>query len=140
MAVPKSFHESFAHDAIAPPSDRSTGLVFSVVAILVALAWRHDPRVVVSALSIACVLAGLSLMAPKILRPINFAWFHFGLALNTLMRPLVMFVLFALVVVPAGIVMQQLRDPLRKKSQRDTKSYWIERATQDPPGSMINQF
>ena len=35
--MPNNFHESFAGSAIKPPSERSTGLMFAGVALIVAL-------------------------------------------------------------------------------------------------------
>jgi hypothetical protein len=136
----KNFHEAFSHEAVKPPSERSTGLVFTAVAVIVAVLWRHDMVVVGIALSIAAVLAGASLLVPHWLRPLNIAWFWVGLALNKVVSPIVMLVLFAVAIVPFGLVLQLRADPLRKKRQPDGKSYWIERDKSGPPTSMVNQF
>src|SRR5262245_16936240 len=100
--MPKALHENFAHETPTPPSERSTGLVFTAVAILVAVMWRNSTVVVIAALSIAAVLAAISLLAPAILRPLNFAWFWLGIALNRVVSPIVMLALFAVTIVPFG--------------------------------------
>ena len=40
--VKTNFHESYTQSEIKPPSERSTGLVFGAVAVLVAVLWRSD--------------------------------------------------------------------------------------------------
>ena len=61
----KSFHERYnSGEVVKPPSDRSTGIVFTVVALVVAALWRGAPLVWQVALGMAGVLAILSLAAP----------------------------------------------------------------------------
>jgi hypothetical protein len=136
-----NFHESFALGAVKPPSDRSTGLVFSAVALLVALLWRNEPAVPLSALGLAAALALVSLTAPRLLRPLNSLWFEFGLLLHRIVNPLLMLALFALVFVPAGALMRLKRDPLRLRRQPEASTYWIgHEAGEDAAASMANQF
>ena len=118
---------------VKPPSDRSTGLVFTVVAILVAVMWRHNAAIVIAALTVAAVLVAVSLLAPQILRPFNLAWFRLGIALNRIVSPIVMLAIFVVAIVPFGLVMQRLSDPLRKKCRPEAKTYWIEQDTKGPP-------
>ena len=136
----KNFHETYSHEAAKPPSERSTGLVFAAVAVIVAVLWRHHAVALSVALSLAVALAALSLLVPHWLRPLNIAWFWVGLALNKVVSPIVMLVLFAVAIVPFGLALQLRADPLRKKRQPDRKSYWIERDRSGPPASMVNQF
>ena len=77
------------------------------------------------ALGIAAMLAAVSLIAPTLLKPLNILWFQFGLLLHRVVNPIVMFALFALVFVPAGI-MRILRDPLRSRRPTEVSSYWID--------------
>jgi hypothetical protein len=136
-----NFHEAFAHEVVTPPPARSTGLVFTAAALIVAILWRHNASVVVAALSIAAVLCFVSIWRPRLLAPLNIAWFRLALALNAVMSPLVMAVIFAVAIVPFGFALQLLSDPLRKKRNPDAKTYWLQRdATSNPPSSMINQF
>ena len=138
--MPHSFHESYAAGEVKPPSDRSTGLVFAGVALIVALLWRNNLTVVLAALVCAGVLAALSFAAPALLRPLNLVWFKFGLLLHRIVNPVVMFALFAIVFVPAGALMRLWHDPLRRRRAK-AASYWIDRtAREGPPGSMTNQF
>ena len=138
--MPHSFHESYAAGEVKPPSDRSVGLVFAGVALVVAVLWRNNLAVVLAALVCAGALAALSFAAPTLLRPLNLVWFKFGLLLHKIVNPVVMFALFAVVFVPAGALMRIWHDPLRRR-RANGSSYWIDRtAKQGPPGSMTNQF
>jgi len=135
-----SFHESYVKEAVEAPSERSTGIVFTVVALLVGLLWRHNEWVLLAALGTAVVLAATSLIAPRLLRPLNLAWFRLSLALNRVVSPIVMFVIFAAVFVPGGILMRIWRDPLRARRAEGRASYWIEPAPEEQASSMKSQF
>jgi predicted membrane metal-binding protein len=137
----RNFHERFLRSDITAPSERSTGLVFAIVAAIVALLWRNNPTVPLLSLCIALALAAISLFAPSLLRPFNILWFKLGLLLNRVMNPVVMFLIFALVFVPAGMILRIWRDPLKSRRESAASSYWIDRKkTSDTASSMINQF
>ena len=135
------FHETFDGGDVKPPSERSTGLTFTVVAVIVAVIWRNSPTVLWTALGMAAVFAVLALAAPRVLGPLNIAWFRFGLLLHKIVNPFVMFVLFVLLFIPAGLIMRLRYDPLRRKRAGPGESYWVERsASETQTGSMTNQF
>jgi hypothetical protein len=138
----KNFHQSYkASNDIDPPSERSTGLVFAAVATIIAIFWRNSPSVMWAALGVAAALAVTSLLAPAILKPLNILWFRLGLLLHRIVNPIAMFAVFALVFVPAGLIMRLFSDPLRSKRVQGVSSYWIERReVEDAKASMSNQF
>jgi len=135
----KNFHEQYSADAAPLPSERSTGLVFTVACIVVAYYWRASPVVVVIASVLAAGFLGASLLAPSSLKPLNVVWFKLAVLLNKVVSPIVMLALFAVVMVPFGLVMQLFRDPLQKRRRPDAQSYWIARRN-DYPSDMSNQF
>jgi len=137
----RNFHEGLRPSEIRPPSERSTGLVFAAVALLLAAIWRHHLAWAVSALVCAAVLAAFAFLAPQVLRPLNMLWFRFGLLLHKIVNPVVMLALFAIVFVPAGALMRLWHDPLRSRRKADEPSYWIERTEMErQEASMTNQF
>ena len=137
----RNFHEHFGQDEIKPPAERSTGLVFAAVAIIVAALWRNSPVVPWVALGIAGVLAALSLFAPRVLKPLNSIWFRIGLLLHRVVNPLVLLAMFVVVFVPAGFIMRIWHDPLGRHRARSGSTYWIERrSSEQNAGSMKNQF
>ena len=135
----KNFHEQFDRPELPLPSDRSTGLVFAVIACIVAYFFQANPTVLTVALLIAAVLALISLLVPRVLRPLNIVWMRFALLLSKIVNPVVMMVLFALLIVPAGLIMRLRYDPLRKRRDVKKSTYWIDR-TGERESSMANQF
>src|SRR5262245_35606055 len=112
-----NFHESFAQGAIEPPSERSTGLTLVAVTLLIAYLWRDNTAVLVSAVCAGGVLALLSAFAPALLRLPNLLWFRFSTLLQKVVNPIVIFTLFAAVVVRGGVFVLIFHDPL--VSRRD---------------------
>jgi hypothetical protein len=135
----REFHESYQQAAVKLPSDRSTGIVFACVALIVAALWRNTPAVLWWSLGAAAGLALVSLTMPIVLRPLNWLWFRFGLLLHKVMNPLIMFLMFVLVFVPGGFLMRLWHDPLGAR-RKGGSSYWVERARDKNAGSMTNQF
>jgi hypothetical protein len=139
--MPRDFHESYAGAEIKPPSERSTGLVFGAAAAIVAVRWYTSPVVLWLALGSALAFVAVSFVAPVLLRPLSIVWFQFGLLLYRIVNPLVMLAMFALVFVPAGLLMRIWRDPLRSRRLTGAASYWIDRSeSEDTRVSMTNQF
>jgi hypothetical protein len=139
--MPTNFHESYVGSEIKPPSERSTGLVFAAMAAIIAVLWRHSPTVPWLATAAAMGLLAVSVLAPVLLKPLNILWFQLGLLLHRVVNPVVMFAMFALVFVPAGMIMRIWRDPLRSRRTTAASSYWIDRReSKDTAGSMTNQF
>lgn len=133
-------HEPVHEEAVPLPSERSTGLVFAGVAVLAAVLLRQEPAAAAGALAIAATFAAVALAAPAWLGPLNRGWFRFALALNKVMSPLIMLVLFAGLITPVGLAMQMRRDPLQKRRLAARASYWIPRDAGAPNSSMRDQF
>ena len=133
------FHESYGRGQPKPPSERSTGIMFAAVGVIIAVIWRHNAVTPWVALAAASVSAALSMFAASLLKPLNLIWFRFGILLHRIVNPVVMFAMFALVFVPAGFIMRIWSDPLRSRRITENSSYWIERRRADT-GSMTNQF
>jgi hypothetical protein len=136
-----NFHENYAGADVKRPSERSTGLVFGAVAAIIAILWRNSPTVPWLALAVAMGLTAVSLFAPALLKPLNALWFQVGLLMHRIVNPVVMFAMFALVFVPAGMIMRIWRDPLRLRPTKAASTYWIERKKSANNGvPMTNQF
>jgi hypothetical protein len=136
-----NFHENYLGGETLAPSERSTGLVFAAMAVIVALLWRNSPMGLWPALGIAAVLGAISLIAPILLKPLNILWFKFGLLLHRLVGPIVMLLIFTLVFVPSGMIVRIWLDPLRSRRITAAMSYWIDhREEGGTAGSMTNQF
>tara|TARA_Y100001934_G_scaffold283311_2_gene402089 strand:- start:3669 stop:4121 length:453 start_codon:yes stop_codon:yes gene_type:complete len=150
MADSGKTHESFSRDqTVKAPSERSFGIVFTVVFSIVGLIglWPlfSDKPVRLwawCAFAIAAAFLISAFLFPKILAPLNRAWMRFGLLLHKIINPLIMGLIFFVAVTPTALIMRALgNDPLQRKMDEDTDSYWIDR---DPPGpdpdTMPHQF
>jgi hypothetical protein len=132
-----------ADEVVAASSNRSFGLVFSVLFALLGLVPLVRGRPVrVWALVLAAAFFLAALARPRMLAPLNRLWLRVGLLLHACLSPVIMGLVFYTTVTPIGLVRRLLgADPLRLRLDRDAVTYWIER---DPPGpapdTMRRQF
>jgi hypothetical protein len=137
-------HEGLTRDQqVVGSSDRSFGLVFAGVFLLVALwplFYGELPRW--WALGVATGFAMVALWKPALLARVNRLWLKFGVLLGKVMSPVALGVLFYCVIAPIGLLVRLAgKDPLRLKLDSGADSYWIPRKPPGPPpDSMTNQF
>ena len=132
--------EKSSHIAIEQSSEKSFGIVFSIVFLIVALyPLINSEGLRIWALVASIIFFLLAFLAPKILVLPNKLWFKFGLLLGSIVAPIVMAFVYFVTVLPTGLIMRLLgKDLLKQKLDKNAKSYWIER--KEPMGSMKNQF
>lgn len=122
-------------------SNRGFGLVFFVVFLVIAFwSFRGDfHQIKTLPLYISLIFLVLGLINSKLLTPLNKLWFKLGLLLGAIMAPIIMGFIFFLVVTPIAIIMRLIHmDILRKKYNKEDKSYWIKRDKK--MGSMKQQY
>ena len=126
-------------DDIKIGSNKSFGIVFSIVFLLIAIyPLINNEELRIWSLVIAIIFLALGLINSKVLTPLNKLWFKFGLLLGRIISPIVMGLIFFLVVTPIGLIMRIIgKDLLNLKLNKD-KSYWIEKS--GPKSKMKNQF
>ena len=126
-------------DDIKISSNRSFGIVFFVVFLLIALyplTYSEDIRIWSAIISLIFLVLGL--LNSKILSPLNKLWFKFGIFLGKIISPLIMGIIFFLVVTPIGLIMRLFRKDILNLKYNKDKSYWIEK--NGPKSKMKNQF
>jgi hypothetical protein len=137
-------HESLSRDEeLKRPSERRFGFTFGVVFLLfTALLTVRSSAAWPVPLALAAAFLGLAQFAPDLLKPLNWLWHRFGLALHAIVSPVVLIVLFFVVITPIGAVARVAgKDFLRLRFDREAITYWIDRRPPGPkPESMRNQF
>ena len=126
-------------DEIKISSNRSFGIVFFIVFLLIALyplLKGNDLRI--WSLVISFIFLILGLINSKILTPLNRLWFKFGLLLGKFISPLIMGIIFFVVVTPIGIIMRLLKKDLLNLKFNKKETYWIDKS--GPKSKMKNQF
>ena len=126
-------------DDIKISSNRSFGIVFFIVFLLIALyplIYSGEIRVWSAIISLTFLILGL--LNSKILTPLNKLWFKFGIFLSKIISPFIMGIIFFLVVTPIGLIMRLLGKDLLNLKYNKGKTYWIEK--KGPKSKMKNQF
>ena len=126
-------------DEIKLGSNRSFGIVFFIVFILIAfypLINQGEVRIWSIVISLFFFILGIA--NSKILTPLNRIWFKFGLFLGKIISPIIMGIIFFLVVTPIGLIMRLFGKDVINLKFDSNKSYWIEK--NEPKSKMKNQF
>ena len=126
-------------DGIKISSNRSFGIVFFIVFLLIALyPLTYNEEIRVWSVIISLIFLLLGLLNSKILTPLNKLWFKFGILLGKVVSPLIMGIIFFFVVTPIGLIMRLLGKDVLNLKYNKNKSYWIEKS--GPKSKMKNQF
>ena len=126
-------------DDVKISSNRSFGIVFFIVFLLIALyPLTYGGEIRIWSLIISIIFLILGLLNSKILAPLNKIWFKFGILLGKIVSPLIMGIIFFLVVTPIGFIMRLLGKDVLNLKYNKNKSYWIEK--NGPKSKMKNQF
>ena len=124
---------------IKPSSNRSFGIVFFIVFLLIAIyPLLNNGELRIWSLIIAMIFLVLGLIKSKVLTPLNKLWFKFGLLLGRVISPLIMGIIFFLVVTPTALIMRIIGKDLLSLKFNNKKSYWIEKT--GPKSKMKDQF
>ena len=126
-------------DDIKVGSNRSFGIVFFVVFLLVSLyPLINGDNIRFWSLAISGIFLILGILNSNLLSPLNKIWFKFGILLGRIISPIVMGIIFFLVVTPIAFIMRLLGKDLLNLKYSDNQSYWIEKS--GPKSKMKNQF
>ncbi|MDB2655590.1 SxtJ family membrane protein [Candidatus Pelagibacter bacterium] len=126
-------------DDIKISSNRSFGIVFFIVFLLIALyPLIYSGEIRVWSAIISLILLALGVLNSKILTPLNKLWFKFGIFLSKIISPLIMGIIFFLVVTPIGLIMRIFGKDVLNLKYNKNQSYWIEK--KGPKSKMKNQF
>ena len=126
-------------DDIKAGSNKSFGIVFFVVFLLIALyPLLSNESIRLCSLIIFIIFLVLGILNSSLLSPLNKLWFKFGILLGKIISPIIMSIIYFLVVTPIGLIMRLLGKDVLNLKYNDHKSYWIEKT--GPKSKMKNQF
>ena len=127
------------HKDIKIGSNRSFGLVFFVVFLLISIyPFLKDGNIRIWSLIISFIFLVLGLLNSNLLSPLNKLWFKFGLFLGKIISPIIMGIIFFLVVTPIAVIMRLLKKDLLNLKFEENNTYWIDKS--GPKSKMKNQF
>ncbi len=127
------------HKDIKIGSNRSFGLVFFVVFLLISIyPFLKDGNIRIWPLIISFIFLVLGLLNSNLLSPLNKLWFKFGLFLGKIISPIIMGIIFFLVVTPIAVIMRLLKKDLLNLKFEENNTYWIDKS--GPKSKMKNQF
>ena len=121
-------------------SNRSFGLVFFVIFLIVAL-WplKYEEDIRLWSLVISIIFFILGVINSKLLTPLNKQWFKFGMLLGSIVSPIIMGIVYFAVVTPIGVLMRLLgKDLLKTTKTKSISTYWMKR--DEKQTSMKKQF
>ena len=132
--------KSINHTSTEKPSEKSFGVVFSIVFLIIAIyPLIKDEDVRLWAIIVSGIFLLLAFILPKTLIILNMIWFKFGVLLGFTVAPIVILIVYSTTVIPTGFIMRLIgKDLLKQQLDKNVKSYWIKRT--EPMGTMKNQF
>ena len=127
------------HKDIKIGSNRSFGLVFFVVFLLISIyPFLKDENFRIWSLIISFIFLILGLLNSNLLSPLNKLWFKFGLLLGKIISPIIMGIIYFLIVTPIAIIMRLFKKDLLNLKFKKNNTYWIDKS--GPKSKMKNQF
>ena len=120
------------------PSNRSFGIVFFFVFILISL-WPllNDENIRLWSFLISLVFLILGLLNSRVLYPLNKLWTNFGVLLGKFISPIIMLIIFFIVVTPTGLLMRLFKKNLLNLKKKKSETYWIKAVSKS---NMKDQF
>ena len=127
-------------DDIKVSSNRSFGIVFFVVFLLVSLyPLLNNHEIRIWSLIVGFIFLFLGMVSSPVLKPLNLIWFKFGLFLGKFISPIVMGIVYFIVVFPTFLLLKIFKkNYLNLKYDRNRSSYWIN--VKDKNSTMKDQF
>ena len=120
-------------------SNRSFGIVFSIVFLIVALyPLLNSDSIRIWSIILSSTFFIFGLLNSNILSPLNRIWFKFGIILGRIVSPIVMGLVFFLVVTPTSLILRLFKKDNLNLKKNDNRTYWIDKS--DKKSKMKNQF
>ena len=126
------------------PADRSFGILFSIIFILLSTyLYIYKPNTSIWLVFgiISCLFIFITFFSPQLFRPLNIVWYYIGVLLGKIVSPIVLGVLFFLLITPVAVLGRIMGRDILKLKRNSAATYWIERHPPGPsPENYKNQF
>ncbi|MEM6781463.1 MAG: hypothetical protein AAF569_06330 [Pseudomonadota bacterium] len=138
-------HDAFVeYDEVKGPSNKNfgytVGIIFCLIATIKSVFFNFSILAMIFYGLGGGLIAG-ALLFPNALTPLNKAWMGLAKILFHIVNPIIMFLLFLVAFIPAGIIMKILRyDPMKRKFDKSANTYWVEKEKTDIENPMKYQF
>ena len=110
-------------------SNRSFGIVFSIVFLIVALyPLLNSDSIRIWSIILSSTFFIFGLLNSNILSPLNRIWFKFGIILGRIVSPIVMGLVFFLVVTPTSLILRLFKKDNLNLKKNDNRTYWIDKS------------
>ena len=120
-------------------SNRSFGIVFSIVFLIIAIyPLINNEDIRVWSLIVSVIFLILGYFKSRILTPLNSLLYKFGIFLGRIVSPIILGVIYFFIVTPTSILMRLFKKDLLNLKFSNNKSYWIKK--QGPKSKMKNQY
>ena len=123
-------------------SEKSFGLLLSFIAILFFLyPLINNEKPNYYFLATSALLLIVALFYSKILKYPALLWYKLGLILHKILSPIILFIVYFFSIVIVGLIMKVFRrDTLKKKYDKNIKSYWIKVEAKSKKFKLKDQF
>lgn len=121
------------------PSNKQFGIFFSLIFLISYIYFKDLENLFIHLFLIfAIIFLILGLKNSKILYPLNFAWYKFGLYLSFIISPLILLLIYLLMIIPIGLFLKILKKDILNLDISDKRTFWLE--VKNDQTSMDNQF
>lgn len=121
--------------------NKSFGFLFGLIFFLIGVfQFVRNHHFYVFFIIAGMVFFTMAIISPLLLQPVRKSWERLGIVLGTINTYIILILIYFLLFMPYGLIIRLLRkDPLRKKIDLKSQSYW-EITGSEPENSLNFQF
>ena len=124
---------------IEKPSNKSVGLLFFIIFLLLGILVFVEIKYRVSSLTISFLFFVGVVFKQSWIKVVNVIWFNIGIKLGSIVAPIVISLIYVTTIIPIGLLLKMFNiDVVNLKKNENIKTYWIKRKDKIQP--FKNQF